>query len=536
MNRTLIGGQARPATACPIAPRDASRQLTPPTRRRNARRQFFVSAMKLSLSSALTLAVLAPTLYAATLRVPEDYGTIQRALFAADKDDTIVVAEGTYRENLTIAKPITLTGAGVARTHIVAPDWKKPVITAYNAGRVSLSELSFAHVDGEHSSDRERANNVATFSEVNVRLKNVRVSRAVQSGIDMSSCGEVVVENLSLEKVWMYGISMKQCKNISVDGIRADEALDNWLLYLDSCVGVVRNAHPPKLKEGMIDVVGASSHVRFEGASPEFLKVVGYVDAFPDGPPKDYVPETPSEEEQQEIAEFRAQQAAERPAIETSLRTAQKLMKEFQTVLSAAKGTQPHSEALIQLFTKLSQQPDAWYSPKEGIVKSELETFGQRFGVKELDALLPRLPRVTQEESQPAAEFFEQLLSPDLIAALKQHRASNTISDTFDLPQVLSGWKIADGAADPASAALAFYNTAKALSSKAETSSAEETKILKAALLKEVGPFVEKQGYPSLDELLTRLTQSPLVILTAQEIREQLTPQQKRAFAKFLVQ
>jgi len=45
-----------------------------------------------------------------TIKVPDDYGTIQEAVDAAADGDTIMVKSGTYDENLSITEGITLTG------------------------------------------------------------------------------------------------------------------------------------------------------------------------------------------------------------------------------------------------------------------------------------------------------------------------------------------------------------------------------------------------------------------------------------------
>ncbi len=56
--------------------------------------------------------------YAATINVPADQATIQAAVDAAASNDTIIIASGTYTEQVSITKSLTLQGAGQALTTI----------------------------------------------------------------------------------------------------------------------------------------------------------------------------------------------------------------------------------------------------------------------------------------------------------------------------------------------------------------------------------------------------------------------------------
>jgi hypothetical protein len=83
----------------------------------------------------VTLFVSFSQTYAATIIVPDHYTTIQAAINAASANDTIVVRSGTYRENLRINKPITLT----AQTY----DAVNPVrnTTIIDAGGFTISRV-----------------------------------------------------------------------------------------------------------------------------------------------------------------------------------------------------------------------------------------------------------------------------------------------------------------------------------------------------------------------------------------------------------
>ncbi len=71
---------------------------------------------------ALILFMTSLTAGATTIHVPSDIATIQAAIdAAAPSGDEIIVAPGTYEEQLVITKSLTLMGAGIGQTIIHAP-------------------------------------------------------------------------------------------------------------------------------------------------------------------------------------------------------------------------------------------------------------------------------------------------------------------------------------------------------------------------------------------------------------------------------
>src|SRR5215472_19205959 len=59
-----------------------------------------------------------PTVQAATIHVPADQPTIQKAINAASVNDTILVAPGTYHELVMLNKTVHLIGSGPSSTTI----------------------------------------------------------------------------------------------------------------------------------------------------------------------------------------------------------------------------------------------------------------------------------------------------------------------------------------------------------------------------------------------------------------------------------
>lgn len=95
----------------------------------------------------LTLMGSSVPLLAATINVPADFKTVQEAVNAASANDTIVVGEGTYMENITVPKPLVIRSSkGPAHSIIRALMVRSPVVTIAADG-VTVEGLGFTGSD-----------------------------------------------------------------------------------------------------------------------------------------------------------------------------------------------------------------------------------------------------------------------------------------------------------------------------------------------------------------------------------------------------
>lgn len=86
--------------------------------------------------------------WAADIRVPQDYSTIQAAIDAAPADARIVVARGTYYENLVIDKSISVVSRSGAGATTLDGGRVGPVILAHGTGAERVEISGFTIVNG----------------------------------------------------------------------------------------------------------------------------------------------------------------------------------------------------------------------------------------------------------------------------------------------------------------------------------------------------------------------------------------------------
>ena len=198
-----------------------------------------------------------------TITVPDDYSSIQQAVDSAADGDTVFVRSGTYYQNVTINKQLSLIGEGREKTIIMAPprgpaserDTSErylfdPTMTIIiNATNVRISGFTVRNEEGFHDLDdysdgtqiiSNTLTNLLVQGSNCVIANNTSISRLVCEGsnnsISGNSCGTIVLEG-----------SSNLLNENSVDAIELRRADSNTVSNNDNC--------------SSIDVTGSSNNL-----------------------------------------------------------------------------------------------------------------------------------------------------------------------------------------------------------------------------------------------------------------------------------
>ena len=114
--------------------------------------RFSYLAIVVVLFAGIGMSASAASAAPPVLQVPGQYATIQSAIDAAPTGATIVVAPGTYTEQLSITKSVSLRGAGASATIIRAPQTLVPLPNVVVDPRFGWGqEISGLVVVGNHA-------------------------------------------------------------------------------------------------------------------------------------------------------------------------------------------------------------------------------------------------------------------------------------------------------------------------------------------------------------------------------------------------
>ena len=176
---------------------------------------------------------LAGEVTAATIRVPRDYSTIQKAVDAAKKGDTVRVCEGTYYENITMKNGVTLEGGwnkefsrrDISASVTIIDGGKKGGWTVLGADKATLDGFTIMNAKRIERGDSTVGAGVHCRSTSTTIINNTIKANA-PTGIYCSGSSAIIVNNLisNNEEAGIYlenGCSLKIEGNTIRDNKRA---------------------------------------------------------------------------------------------------------------------------------------------------------------------------------------------------------------------------------------------------------------------------------------------------------------------------
>jgi hypothetical protein len=180
--------------------------------------------------------------YAATINVPADFGTIQQAINTASAGDTIEIAAGTYNENITINKQLTIQGAGTST--IIQATGNVVTIAATGSGS-TLRDLQIQN--------GSRGINIQGGAN-NITIENVTSTGNYSAGINIANSNGVTIRNssfinnLNANVPPTAGIGLRMGTGESVENLLIEDSHFDGN-YQGIYVSVNRNTPPSKFNQ-----------------------------------------------------------------------------------------------------------------------------------------------------------------------------------------------------------------------------------------------------------------------------------------------
>ncbi|MBI1924398.1 right-handed parallel beta-helix repeat-containing protein [Candidatus Poribacteria bacterium] len=160
------------------------------------------NSFKFTILAGVLVFLVATISQAKDIKVPGDFAKIQDALDAALIGDRILVAAGTYEENITLKSGVELLGAGADVTKIKVS--KGTVITAEGVGfRTKISGFTIDGVDKSGSEDK----GISFKNSSSPTISHMTITNTGGNGISCDSNSTPTIDNVTITNTGQDGIS-----------------------------------------------------------------------------------------------------------------------------------------------------------------------------------------------------------------------------------------------------------------------------------------------------------------------------------------
>lgn len=485
-----------------------------------------------ALCSTASLAV------AATLRVPEDYDLVQRAVNAAAPGDTVLVGAGTFTEAVQIAKPLTLRGAGSQATRLVARHRHDIVLSVGAEGAVLVEGLALAHpptpADEE---DGAVYSSGVNFGSGEIRAHDLRVENSPGRGVEVSARADL--ENITIVGAASGGLVIEgtpegtSVKNLAVSGTRSGHDVEVLPGARVKFSGLTLSGEGA----GPISVSGMMTAAVFVEPLPkELSEKIAWLDGAQPGviPPAPPAEKSSTDGDMTQEDAFFAEELKHRKASEPARREAARAL---QKALRAAKSPVAEVEAL-GAYTRAILATYNFRVPADNaadaLIAAEVDALLARGRGAELGAALETwAPDAHLEE--PIRAYYERILSNETLALLDQARSGDWLAENRErLHALLARLAAPTAGATTEVAAADFLKTLgelKALVADAAQNlgPADFAETTKVGAQDAAPKFLDAAGGEAFTRVLKLLGAESEALLKPAELQAKLSPDQRRA-------
>jgi len=214
----------------------------------------------------LSLTIASVCLAQKTLTVPDDYPTIQAAIDAASEGAIISIAEGTWSENITIDKSLTLRGARQSGTLIKGRGigWE-PVVWVVSSSSIKVRLEDVKITDGNHG--------LWVQGTLEIYLNNVVVEQSRGDGITIWESAYATIVDSTITTSHHCGLIIQDSAQVSIMNSTIEHSGESGIHASDSthidgsAMTVADNKVYGLLLEDELQAsITSSSIVRNEGA------------------------------------------------------------------------------------------------------------------------------------------------------------------------------------------------------------------------------------------------------------------------------
>ncbi len=190
----------------------------------------------------IVLAVYAGATVGATIRVPQDYPTVVRAVAAAHSGDIILIGPGKFTVNVIIDKSLTLRGAGADHTVLSGASAGKPVILVDGQGiTVTIYNLTIADAARATSpANWVGADGILGRGNVNIHAENCTFRDNDEAGLRVTGSAHATISGCTISGSW-DDIEVSDDARADVTGCKINNAMYGAIVHDNGTLSITGN-------------------------------------------------------------------------------------------------------------------------------------------------------------------------------------------------------------------------------------------------------------------------------------------------------